>query len=218
MAALLFGCGGGGGSGTTPTPAGTAVSLTTFKSFFMGTAPAGSQISFNLTGKDSLGNTFNGSFAVVSDNASTFETQNVTNSRVLVTLTNTATGVSASGIETLYFLTSNGNLYKQVSSFGITGVPTAQIQLPDTGHVGDTANLWTLSESDGSTETLTWRLDPDVNGNSRLVLSSVTRDSSNAVTDVEDNTFFLDAGGNPFRFSVTVMTGGITLNLAGNKI
>jgi hypothetical protein len=219
MAALLFGCGGGGGGGTpaTPTPAGTAVSFATFKGFIIGTAAAGSQVSFNLTGSDSQGSAWTGSLAVVSDGASTFEAQNVTNSRVLTTLTRTATGVTASGIETLYFLTANGNLYKQVSSSGTTGVPAAQTQLPAIGHVGESASLWTLSESDGSTETLAWRLDPDVNGNSKLVLSSVTRDGSNAVTTVEDNTFFLDASGNPFRFSVTVTTGGVTVSLAGNR-
>lgn len=55
LIALVFlsGCGGGGGgTPATPTPAGTTVSLAAAKGYQTGTAPAGSQLSFTLTGSD----------------------------------------------------------------------------------------------------------------------------------------------------------------------
>ena len=218
-AALLFACGGGGGGATaTPTPAGTTVSLTPLKSQLMGTAATGSQMTFNLTGSDSQKNAWSGTFTMVSDGPKSFEGQNVTSSRVTNTLTHTATGISASETVTFYFLTSNGSLYKEVSASGLTGTPVTQTQLPDTCKVGDTGAMWTTTQSDGTTETVTWRIDPDVNGDSRLVLTSVDKDSTNAVLSTEVDTFYLDANGNPTKYSVTVTDSGVTLTMTGSKM
>lgn len=219
----LSGCGGGGGGNAivpvtqTPTPIGTPVNLAVFKGYFLGTAPAGSQIAFNLTGSDTAGSAWSGSFTMVSDGPVLFENQNVYKSRILITLTNVSSGSSASVVSSYYFLASNMNLYKIIDSTGLTSLPTSQGQIADIIHVGDSGSLWALSNSDGSTETITWKLNGDVNGNSKFVLSTVEMIGS-SVSSLEDDTFYLDSAGMPYRYSVTVTLGGVTVTMSGNKI
>jgi hypothetical protein len=220
---LASGCGGGGGGNAivpvtqTPTPVGTPVNLTVFKGLFMGTAPAGSQIAFNLSGTDTAGSTWSGSFTMVSDGPLVFESQNVYKSRILITLKNVPNGTSASVVSSYYFLASNMNLYKIIDSDGLTSMPTSQGQIADTVNVGGSGALWALSNSDGTTETTTWKLNGDVNGISKFVLSTAGM-SGASVTSLEDDTFYLDSAGNPFRYTVTLTVSGVTVTLSGNKI
>lgn len=216
-AILLFGCGGGGGSSTpaTPTPVGTTVSMATFKGLYYGTATPGTQMSFTLSGSDSQGNSWTGSFAAVSDGPTTFESQNVTKSRTLVTLQR-GTSTPVTGISSRYFLTSNSTLYKSVSSLGVTSVPTTQTLMPNTIQVGDFDNFLNTTNSDGTTSTGTWRLDADFNGNSKFVLSGITR-TGGTVTGLEDDTFYLDSSGNPYRMEISVTVSGVTVTMSGNK-
>lgn len=215
LALQLTACGGGGGgSAGTPTPAGTTVSLTAFKGVFLGTA-AGSQYSFPaMFGSDTLGHSYSGSYAVIADGATTFESQNVTKVRSLVTL-QVAGGSAASGTTTLYYQVSDGTLYKSVSSYGITYTPTSQTPLPSSAKVGDSGAFVTVSGSDGTTSTTTWALNADYNGASRLVISSVEKTGS-TVTSTEADTYYLDAAGNPTKVAISVTTSGVTVNLSGS--
>jgi hypothetical protein len=188
-----------------------------FKGLFLGTAPAGSQIAFNLAGTDTAGSTWSGSFTMVSDGPLVFESQNVYKSRILITLKNAPSGTSASVVSSYYFLASNMNLYKIIDSSGVTSTPTSQGQIADIVNVGDSGTLWARSNSDGTTETTTWKLNGDVNGVSKFVLSTVEK-SGAAVTSLEDDTFYLDTAGTPFRYSVTVTVNGVTVTMSGNKI
>jgi hypothetical protein len=79
---LLVGCGGGSGATATQTSAGTTVSMVSVKSIFSGTAAAGTQAAFTLSGTYLQGNAYTGSFSVISDGATTFENQNVSKKRV----------------------------------------------------------------------------------------------------------------------------------------
>lgn len=217
----LAGCGGGGG-GTpqtpqVPTPAGTAVSMTTFKGFFSGTAAAGSQISFTLTGSDTTGSAWTGSLTMVSDGPTTFENNSVTKSRSTATLTRTSTGTTATNTDTHYFMTANGDFYKSVNTAGETSVPSAQTHIPDNAHVGDDSSLWSVTKSDGTSETVTWKLEADFDGKSKLTLSSTTKDAANVTIAQEDDTFYLDSNGNPFKYAAKITANGITINLSGNK-
>ncbi len=215
----LTGCGGGGSTETTqtPTPTGTTVNLTTFKGFLTGTAAAGSQMSFTLTGSDTSGNAYSGSFALASDGTTTFEGQSTTKSRVIITLTKTSTGASATGTFTEYFLATNGNLYKQIDSSGVTGVPSVQTPIADNVHVGDLGNLWNVTNSDGTSESCTWKLDADFNNNSKLILSFVTKNSFNVLTELEEDTFYLNSNGTPYKYAVTFTSNGQTLSMSGNR-
>ena len=216
--ALLFGCGGGGGgTPAVPTQAGTSVSLATAKAFQTGTAAAGSQLSFTLTGSDTQGGAWSGSFAIVSDGATTFEGQAVTKARSLTTLTRTSSGASVTGSTSSYFLVSDGSLYKTVDSFNVTGTPTSQTAVPDSAKVGDSGNLWNITYSDGSSSSSTWKLEPEFNGNTKLTSSTTTIEASNAVSSTEEQSIYLDANGNPFKFDEKVTVSGVTVSLTGNK-
>jgi hypothetical protein len=218
---MLAGCGGGGDGIpiilSTPTPAGTAVSMVPFKGYFCGKAAAGSELSFSLTGSDTSGNAWTGSLKVVSDGTTVFEGNNVTASRGIATVKLTSTGASATATTTTYFLTSNGNLYKGVDSSGATGVPISQSLFADTVLVGDFGNLWVINYSDGTSGSFTWKLVADNNGNSKLIISSIIKNANNSVISLEDDTYYLDSAGNPYRLSMTTTIGSTTVTLSGNK-
>jgi hypothetical protein len=207
---------GGGGSGATATPVGTPVNLTAFKGVLMGTA-AGTHYSFpNLTGTDSQGRAWTGSFSLIADGATTFESQNVTVCRALISL-QLGTGTPFSSVGTRYFQVADGSIYKNIDSFGLISVPASQTAVPDILKVGDSGTIATFNNSDGTTLTATWSLIADINGASRLVITSVTR-SGSTITDSETDTYYLDTAGNPTKFAVIVTSNGVTLNLSGNRV
>lgn len=218
----LVACGGGGDSTpiilptSTPTPIGTTVDLTAFKGVLSGTA-TGSQYNFpSLTGTDSLGRTWSGSYLLVADGATTFEAQSVTKSRAVITL-QLLSGTPVSSFDTKYFQVADGSIYKIIDSDGVISVPTSQSPLPSTPKVGDAGTIGTFNNSDGSTTTVTWALIAGVNGSSQLAIFLVFR-SGSTVIGTEADTYFLDASGNPTRFAVSVTIGGDTVNLSGNRL
>lgn len=216
LAFCLAGCGGGGGGNTaTQTPTGTVVNLTPFKSVYLGIS-AGTQFSFPaLFGTDSQGRSWSGSYTTVADGATTFEAQNVTKRRSLITL-QLAGGTPVSGTTTAYFQVSNESPYKSISSTGVTYTPTSAVLIPLTAKVGDFGVLGTVSGSDGTTTTATWALNADFNGASILALSSIVKTGA-TITSTEVDSFYLDSNGNPTKLAINVTTSGITVNLAGSK-
>jgi hypothetical protein len=211
--------GGGGGTADTPTPVGTSVSMASFKGVFLGTA-TGAQYSFPaLLGSDSQGRGWSGSFTVVADGATTFEAQNVTKRRSLVTL-QIAGGTPVSSTTTSYFLVSDGSAYKSISSSGVTYIPTSQTLIPATIKVGDFGTIGAASGSDGTTSTTTWALNADVNGASILAISSIIK-TGVTITGTEVDSFYLDASGVPTKLAISVTVNTVnppvTVNISGLK-
>jgi hypothetical protein len=217
VALCLTGCGSGAGGGTadTQTPTGTVVSLASFKSVYLGTS-AGTQMSFPLTGSDSQGRAWSGSYTTIADGPMAFEAQNVTKRRSLITL-QLAGGTAVSTTTTAYFLVSNESPYKSVSSSGVTFTPNVTFFIPATAKVGDFGSLGTVTGSDGNTATATWTLTAGSNGASILALSSTIK-TGTTVTSTEVDSFHLDAAGVPTSIAISATASGITVNLAGNKI
>lgn len=214
----LSACGGGGGDSTgTPTPVGTAVNLTTVKGFYDGTATPGSIAVFNISGSDTTGQAWTGSLSIVSDGPTTFESNNVNQLRSLITLTRTADRFSVSSVTTEYFLISNGNFYKSVSSSGVTAVPSMQTPLPANARVGDFGNLRTVTTSANTTTSSIWKLEADYNGNSKITFSSTIVDSGNVIKALEDDTFYLDSIGYPYKISINVISNSVQLTMSGNR-
>ena len=212
--------GGSGGRAATPdatsTPVGTTVNLTAFKSVLMGSS-TGSQYSFPyLAGKDTQGRAWSGSYSLIADGATTFEAQNVTKNRSLTTL-KLGSGTPVSTVSTKYFQVADGSSYKFVDSSGLISVSVSQFVIPATPKVGDFGTIGTFNNTDGTTFTVTWSLNADVNGASQLVISSVVR-SGSTVTATETDTYLLDATGNPTKFSVSVTISGVIVNLSGNRV
>ncbi len=216
LSILLSAC--GGGSSEPTTPIGTTVDLTAFKGVYLGTA-AGSQYNFpSLSGGDSLGRAWTGSYSRTAYGSTIFETNNVTQS---VTNINLQLGATSSGsIGTSYFLLSDSSFYKGVSSTGMTALPVTQFPIPSSPKVGDVGVIGTLNHSDGTTSTATWSLNADVNGGSQLVFSTAIK-TGTAVTSTETDTFYLDSTGSPTRMAIKVTLTSpqsLTVNLSGNRV
>jgi len=213
----MAGCGGGGTSATqtVPTPLRTPVNVTATKAIYSGTATTGTQASFSLTGSDLQGNSWTGSYTLISEGPTTFEGQNVTASRSTLSLQQ-AGGASASLPTVRYFLTPIGAMYRIVDGSGRIISVIGEAALPDVPLTGE-SGTGTASVNDGTTALIGWRLDPDVNGNSKLTFSTVTRTVDNSVVSLEDDTFYLDSFGNIYKMTVVVSSGGTTVTLSGNK-
>jgi hypothetical protein len=124
--------------------------------------------------------------------------------------------ISSTPVETL---TSNV-FYSQPelsTSSSVTYTPTQQVHLPDTAHVGDAGSYVTLSKTDGTTDTVTWKLDPEYNGNSKLVISTTTQNASNITIALEEEIFYLDAHGTVYRIEIVSTINGVTVTLSGSK-
>lgn len=218
----LAGCGGGSSNGTsataqadTQTPVVSTVNLSAFKGVFNGTS-TDSQYNFaSLTGTDSQDRAWSGSYTMVADGATTFETKNVFKSRIIATM-KLGSGAPVSAVSSYYNLASDGSIYKQTDGSGTVSVPVTQFAIPGTPKVGDTGIIGTFNKSDGTTESVTWSLNADVNGTSQFVITFVEK-SGSTLTSTETNTFYLDATGNPTKYSVSVTSNGNTINLSGNR-
>ena len=213
----LAGCGGGGGNSTpvSQTPVGTAVNISTFSDVYMGKS-AGSNFNFpSLVGTDTQGRSWTGSYDMVADGTTTFEGKNVTESSTLTTL-HLAGGTPVSSIGTRYFLVADSSSYKVAYSSGVTYVPTSLTPLPTNPKVGDFGNIGIFAGSDGTTSTVTWSLNADLNGASVLALSMITKTGS-TVTTTEVDSFYLDANGLPTKVVFSATVNGSTITLSGNR-
>ena len=202
-------------SSAVSTPIGITVSMATLDGVFMGTA-TGTSFNFpSLVGSDLQGHAWSGSLKETAYGVINFEGQNVTRCDSLISL-QMAGGASATGSSSQYFLTSNGSFYKVVDSDGTVYVPTSQNQLPNSAKVGETGIIGTFSGSDGSTVAMNWTLNAGFNGDSYLVISSVTKQGT-TTTSTETDTYQLNAAGAPIALSISVTTAGTTVTLSGQK-
>lgn len=224
LAALLLlgvmtscGSGGGGGGSSDGTKESSDVNLKILKGFVYGTAPAGSQMSFNLTGSDTLGNVWNGSWSVVSDGTTIFENKNVTKTTAIFAFTSPSVRTSTSSD---YYLASNGAFYKSVDSEGIFSVPSTQNSpIPDNANVGDSGSLGEETSSDGTSSSSTWKLENDLNGNYKFIVSTVNKNAYNVVEGQSEVTLYLDSNGNPYKYKDILEYSDInvTITLLGNR-
>ncbi len=223
----LFGCGGGGGGSPTPTPIGTPVNLGVIKSFAEASGVPGTTISFILSGTITNGtltdNLSGMAFHTISQPTTTVISTVTTTVNVLqsmISLTDAVSHETASDTTTAYVLTS-GYQYKTVDSSGVVSTATGtQTLLPATAKVGDSGNFVTLSVSDGTTDTQTWRIDPGNNGDAVFVLVSIMTDASNTVTETESEAYTIKPDGTVSALSITDtdVSLGITINVSGNNV
>lgn len=222
VVAGLFSCGGGGGGGApTSTPIGTTVNLSVVKNFAEAKTP-GITMSFNAAGSSSAGANLTGTFSLaVSAPTNTATPTGPQTVNVLVqnvTITNTSTGAFASAMTTSYYY-QTGYLYKIINDDGTISTPTSQTLLPSSAKVGDFGDDMVLINSDGSTDTSTWRIDPGTNGDAKFVFIFTYRDSFNAVTETEEDSYTIKPDGSISAMSVKYYDSGtgVTVTMSGNK-
>lgn len=220
----MFACGGGGGGGggdATSTPVGTTVNLSQVKNFAEARTP-GSSMSFNLAGSSSAGANLTGTYSCAISAPTTTSTPTGTQTVNVfvenVTLTNTSTGAFVSGMGTYCYYPS-GYLYEIVYTNGIIATPTSQTLLPASAKVGDFGADMTLSNSDGTTETSTWRIDPGTNGDAKFVYIYTERDSLNQVTYTSEDSYTIKPDGSIAAMATKYYEPGtgITMTLSGNR-
>lgn len=216
---LLAGCGGGGDSfsatETVRTPMRTPVDITAIKPIYTGTATSGTQTSFALTGADLKGNSWTGSYTLISDGSTTLDGQTVTSSHSILALQKIG-GDPTILVTTRYFLASIGVIYKIVDSSGKLSSSLGGVPLSDVALIGEGATVAGYY-SDGTTAFIGWMLDPDLNGNSKLTFSTVTHAADHSIISLEDDSFYLDPLGSIYKMTVVVTTDGTTVTLSGNK-
>lgn len=197
------------------TPIGTAVNLATLKGYYTGTADTGSQLSFSIAGHDNKGNAWHGTFKLVSEGTKSYEGKNVNRSSEIISVKTDSTGNAISTTTTNYFLATDSSFYKSVKSTGVTGTPANKQILPDIIHVGKSGTFLEINYSDKTKETIIWKLVGGINGNSKLLIASVTMHGSNLLYS-ENKTFHLDAAGNPKEVDIEILLKDKTISMAGS--
>ena len=76
-----------------------------------------------------------------------------------------------------------------------------------------------LSNSDGTTETSTWRIDPGTNGDAKFVWAFTNRDSLNVTTSTSEDSYTIKPDGSISALSSKIyyQSTGMTVTLSGNK-
>lgn len=186
---MISACGGGGGgSSTTPTnPA------TVFPSGYFST---GYSESYTLTGTDTAGGVFTGSYSVQTKSQTTFNGVPAIPFDVLLQLNNTASGAFVSAIGTGYYSTNTAspeNLGFTNTTFGTTTVSATTTPLPTTATIGGFGSIGTYTDSAGDTDVDTWRFDDGGNGNAKLVISTTTTNQFGTVTSTSEASYIINS-------------------------
>ena len=193
-----------------------SVNLVPFRTIFYG-LQSGSQLNFPvLSGTDSQGNSWTGSYSLHALGTTTYDGQTVTELQKYITTQQAGTTAVSSSVS-LYFLLSNGNPYRGISSTGLTTTFSSPVTLPTTATIGQFGSLWTSNQSDGTVVTTTWQVDSGSNGGSVLTISDAMSGSPAGVSNVACK-YYIDMNGNPTSVSISLSTGGITLYLSGNRV
>lgn len=224
LAAFLCGLAGcGGNAGATLTSVGTVVNLSTLKSSYLG-MPNAATLNFpSLTGSDPQGNPLTGSLTITPAKQVTVLSGNI---RCYSTVTNTTLSQGGTTLvdesSTKYFNVANRSFYQMVHSSG-PGDSTTYVRISQdsfstagTVKVGDSGDLGLFQGSDGTTLTVAWALNPDINGGSIFVISETYSSPSMGMMSEEDS-FYLDATGNPTRYAFKLNMSNGTYQVSGNR-
>lgn len=221
----LVACGGSGGSGGGDAPASTPIGTTVNLSEIKNIAEAkkqGTSMSFNMAGSSSTGVNLTGTFSLAisapTNTTTPLGTQTVNVFVQNVTLTNTNTGAFSSAMTTYYYY-QTGYLFEIVHNDGAISTPTSQTLLPSSAKVGDFGADMVVSNSDGSTETSTWRIDAGTNGDALFVYAYTDKDSSNVTTSTSEDSYTIKPDGSisSLTSKIYYQSTGMTITLSGNK-
>ncbi len=215
----LSACGGGGGGGSNTAPTNPT---TVFSLFPSGYFSVGYSESYTLTGTDTAGGVFTGSYLIQTQTQSTFNGVPAIPFDVSLQLNNTASGAFVSAIGTGYYstnATNPENLGFTNTTFGTTTVSATTTALPTTASIGSFGSIGTYTDSAGDADVDTWRLDDGGNGNAKLVIFTTTTDQFGTVTSTSEESYLINSSGNriSIEFRLFDTSSGITISLSGNK-
>jgi len=209
---LLNACGGGGGGSSSDT---TQSQSTTYPLFNMEVAKPGVNSSFNLSGSDTEGNTVTVSVLISDRGQTTYNNTSVVQTDTLMTFTLNNSTVVTQSMTT--YSDPNTTAVLAMITDSETCVSTTVGALPATSTPGNFGSLGTRLCDDGTTETVTWRLEAATDGNAKLIYSFVDKDQFGNIEDSEEDTFTIDENGNVISFQAIVSElGGYVLTMNGN--
>ena len=215
---VMSGC---GGNSTTLTPVGTVVNLSVFESTFTG-RPNSVPLSFpSLTGTDPQGNPLSGSLSInPGNNVTVLPDGTSCRSTVTTSILSQNGNTLVDETSTKYFKVSDGSFYQMVHSSSIGSTTYVRISNDSFGHgpvkVGDSGNLGLFQGSDGTMLTVTWALNPGTNGGSIFVLSEIYSSPATGMMS-EDQSFYLDATGNPTAYAFWMDMSGDIYQASGGR-
>ena len=211
---LLVACGGGGGTPTTPTDPNTVFSLFAPDYFTVGHSET-----TNLTGSDTLGGVYTGTFSAQTQPQTTFLGEAAIPIFGQLQLTNTANGAVLSSIGTVYWSTSAADRrqlgYSESSSTTVSGTSTA---IPQTAMINDFGAIGTYTDNAGNVDVDSWRLDDGGNGRAKIVELGTTEDQFGNIITSSTTTTLIDTNGNSLSTTLVVYIASenATITLSGN--
>ncbi len=223
---LTSGCSSGGGgspeSTSIKTPVGTPINLSEIKSFDEATAAPGTSMAFLMTGTicDTVNcNNLSGILVTTISAPTTSNGQTFHVAKETLSITNTLTGDYDRGTSTS-IVSLSGYVSSVSFDYGLEGSPVSQILLPGTAKVGDTGNYTQWNFSDGTAETVAWRMDPGDNGDGIVVFTVTNTDNANAVTYTSVDSYTIKPDGHVSAVSLIThyVSDGITVALSGNRV
>lgn len=190
FSAIFIACGGGGGGSDSGGGEATPTSTVTYSLNKLTTLTQGASEAFNMTGTDTAGYSWTGSYQYIVDGPTVFDGRSVIQKRTLITLTRAGSG-AISVVSTFYFNSNDLTLYEVVFSSGVTAVPNPFSALPSTVKIGDFGTGSTLNYSNGYILTSTWQVVDGGNNTAKLIISSNTNSALS-----EQDSFYVDSSGN----------------------
>lgn len=182
LGGFVVGCGGGGGGGgnnTAPPPEGP-INVSGL------TRPAtGSSLEAELAGTFSSGGQAvdaNATLALSVGDETTFESQTVLPIDSMITIRIPSTGDNVTGGSTV-FTTAGGSRIGENKDEGVTCSATSSTPLPQEVEVGDSGAVATLSCSDGSTQSQTYRVEAG-NGTLNFVFVTEVDDGTSSLSEL----------------------------------
>jgi len=221
LAVIACGISSCGGGNTALTSVGTVVNLSVFDSTFTG-KPNSVSLSYpSLTGTDPQGNALSGSLSIVpAQNATVLPDGTTCYSTVTTSILAQNGNDLVDETSTKYFRVSDGSFYQMIHTSSSGTTTYARISNDSFGKgpvkVGDSGNLGLFQGSDGTVLTVTWALNPGYNGGSIFVISEIYSSAAMGMMS-EDQSFYLDAAGNPTAYSFWMDMDGAIYQVSGNR-
>lgn len=203
---ILVNCGGGGATPANPDP----FSFSTIKSL----DPSFSQ-SFSLTGSDTDGDSFTATFVMNNLYAVVINSVSVVPREYVVNITNVSTGWSVSGVMNEYYSAGYVAEQRLYFSSGVTCNQTNSSGLPDSAKIGEGGAYVIYDCSDGSKETVTWRLEQS-GSNAKLIFEESTS-IGGSLDSREEDAYIISTNGHFLGIEIKVFfPPDYTLNLSGS--
>lgn len=196
---VLSACGGGGGEPqTTPTSPNQTFDLSKVYSTTLGTV-----YSTQLTGSDTDGFSYSGTYAVANRAQTMLGGVLVTPRDIILSLT--SGGISQTVTATSYFDTSGYLISIGLQSEGRVCTPVSPDSAPTIVKIGDFGISSTIVCDDNTSTEENWRVEDGGNGSIRYISSSTEKDQFGSVLYITDITYVINSNGDILSFK-TVST------------